>query len=416
MRTLSRPMFNMGGPIKQGVMHGIREPKRDGGKMLLVGQHPKEFQDKSGREKHVAPVVYGVGAGILHGARAALPWAARMGSRYLPKIKRMFGTTTPASYTKGAEFLGKGKRGKAALRKVIKGDPNQEIWGAHRAVTMNPSKFNPNYLGRDPTVRLVGGIGKSIFNPTTAGWAGKAGRFVSSPTVIGGVAWYLWPDGTQRKTPPPTGIMKPGGYPEGKGKGKGTGTGTDNAAAFAKSQRDQRVQKYMDMMGYDRSKKTAIADALIDASKIVSDRGTLDRKNITGELINPAIQALSKRLDKPEQIREAVGLMATKAEIEKDLKQEENVLAKTLTQRRIEKLDQELGSNFEDDMRVFISSRKEKVNKNQLEQIARLTANKYNDTFTVVEDASVIANEPGVYMVEDKIFRVDENGQAKQIV
>jgi hypothetical protein len=46
---------------------------------------------------------------------------------------------------------------------------------------------------------------------------------------------------------------------------------------------------------------------LIDASKIVSDRGTLDRKNITGELINPIIQATSKRLDKPEQIREAVG-------------------------------------------------------------------------------------------------------------
>ena len=26
MKTLTRPMFNMGGPIKQGVMHGIREP------------------------------------------------------------------------------------------------------------------------------------------------------------------------------------------------------------------------------------------------------------------------------------------------------------------------------------------------------------------------------------------------------
>ena len=26
MRTLNRPMFNMGGPIKQGIMHGIREP------------------------------------------------------------------------------------------------------------------------------------------------------------------------------------------------------------------------------------------------------------------------------------------------------------------------------------------------------------------------------------------------------
>ena len=31
MRTLSRPMFNMGGPIKQGIMTGIREPYKHGG-------------------------------------------------------------------------------------------------------------------------------------------------------------------------------------------------------------------------------------------------------------------------------------------------------------------------------------------------------------------------------------------------
>ena len=30
MRTLNRPMFRMGGPIKEGVMHGIREPYRSG--------------------------------------------------------------------------------------------------------------------------------------------------------------------------------------------------------------------------------------------------------------------------------------------------------------------------------------------------------------------------------------------------
>ena len=72
-------------------------------------------------------------------------------------------------------------------------------------------------------------------------------------------------------------------------------------------------------MGYDRSKKTAIADALIDASKIVGERGTLDPKNITQELINPIIQATSKRLDKPDQIREAVGLMMTKAGLEKEM-------------------------------------------------------------------------------------------------
>ena len=174
-------MFNMGGPIKQGIMHGIREPKRHGGKMLLAGQHPKEFQDKSGREKHLAPLL----VGIAHGARMAAPWAARMGSRYL---KPLFGTTTPASVTKGTKYFGKGIRGKKDLRALRKEDPR--IWGAHQQVTMNPSKFNPNWLGRDPTVKLVGGIGKSIFNPTTAAWAGKAGRFVGSPTVIIGGLYF----------------------------------------------------------------------------------------------------------------------------------------------------------------------------------------------------------------------------------
>ena len=93
MRTFTRPMFNMGGPIKQGVMHGIREPKRDGGKMLLAGQHPQQFKDAGGREQHAAPVVYGVGAGILHGARAAAPWFARQSAKYIPRLKSIFGKT-----------------------------------------------------------------------------------------------------------------------------------------------------------------------------------------------------------------------------------------------------------------------------------------------------------------------------------
>ena len=30
MRTLNRPMFRYGGPIKEGIMNGIREPKQNG--------------------------------------------------------------------------------------------------------------------------------------------------------------------------------------------------------------------------------------------------------------------------------------------------------------------------------------------------------------------------------------------------
>ena len=54
MRPLNRPMFKMGGPIKEGIMDGIREPKKKGG-MLLVGEHPTEFKASDGREKHLAP-------------------------------------------------------------------------------------------------------------------------------------------------------------------------------------------------------------------------------------------------------------------------------------------------------------------------------------------------------------------------
>ena len=45
--------------------------------MLLVGEHPKEFRDAGGREKHVAPLVVGAGMGLarlaplaIRGARA----------------------------------------------------------------------------------------------------------------------------------------------------------------------------------------------------------------------------------------------------------------------------------------------------------------------------------------------------------
>ena len=152
-------------------------------------------------------------------------------------------------------------------------------------------------------------------------------------------------------------------------------------AAFAEAQRDTRVKKYLDMMGYDRSKKTAVADALIDASKIVSDRGTLEKKNITRDLINPIIQATSKRFDKPEQIREAVGLMSVKAAIQKDL---EDPQVKKLRALQIEKGELDLEQGFETDIRNLLLSRKDKVNKSTLERYARLTADKYGETFTVV--------------------------------
>jgi DNA-binding transcriptional MocR family regulator len=87
----------------------------------------------------------------------------------------------------------------------------------------------------------------------------------------------------------------------------------------AKADKEKRINALLDTMGYDKARKNAAYDALIDAGRMVSERGTLDPKNIGRELIDPIVAATSQRFDKPEQIREAVGLMQVKADIAKEM-------------------------------------------------------------------------------------------------
>ena len=75
MRTLNRPMFRYGGPIKEGVMDGIREPKKHGGSIgtrqaALVGN--PAYPQTAGREHHKVNVVKNVlGVCLLYTSDAA---------------------------------------------------------------------------------------------------------------------------------------------------------------------------------------------------------------------------------------------------------------------------------------------------------------------------------------------------------
>ena len=366
-------MFNWGGPVKEGIMHGIREP---------------HFRGKI------------VGSAMPHIQRG---WQA---------FKNIFGKTAPGTRTvprQGPPYNIPGGS------QYSKGYPGPKVPGQNvgpGSVEVTKQIFTPKpwakksweYLKESPEGKITGWLWSG------KGWVPKIAKgAVKSPLVAAGLTYtgvkWVWPDGTEATDAEVKNIMKPGGYPGGDKK-----TTKEAQADFAKTQRDTRVQRYLDLMGYDRAKKTAIADALIDASKIVSDRGTLDRKNITGELINPAIQALSKRLDKPDQIREAVGLMMVKGEIEKDL---EDPTVKALRLEQYKKLK----GGFEKDLGdLLLSTKGSKVTKGTLEKYARVKANEYGLPFTLVDETTVMGTEPGVYMVEDKIFRVDENGQATQVV
>jgi len=393
MRTLSRPMFNMGGPIKQGVMNGIREPHAGGGRAAALVGNPI-YPRTGGREHHV--------------------W-----NFAVPAVRAL------ATYALGTG--GKKITQKAIQEGIKKGTTTASGVGITAAA---PTGFK-GYLMRDPMVKAALWAKDALMSPASKGFGKSALRFATAPSTLL-TAGYLGGKkllgGDDDPIDPPTGLMKPGGFPSAAVKEKATMSQAQKDA-FAMAQRTKRVQKYLDMMGYDASKKTAIADALIDASKIVSDRGTLDLKNITGELINPVIQATSKRLDKPGQIREAVGLMATKAEIEKDLSAETDALAKTLTMKKIEQADRSLEQGFETDIRNLLLSARTPPGKKQLEQYARLTADKYGESFTMISDEkkktatgeteaeklqSLVTGD-GIYMIGENLVRVI-GGVPKHIV
>ena len=82
MKTLKRPMFKNGGPIKEGIMSGMKEPQA----INTVGS-PLAPQDSSGRQGYALPLL-----GFL-GANALRTGAMRMAPRAIQGIKNLFGTT-----------------------------------------------------------------------------------------------------------------------------------------------------------------------------------------------------------------------------------------------------------------------------------------------------------------------------------
>ena len=342
MRILKRPMFRYGGPIKEGIMHGMRQSHKDGERVGLynVGS-PGQFKKTGGREHHYIQ------------ALAAVPWLLRAAS--IP-----FGRwATQQAVKKGVTSAG-GNLIRSGLGRTRVMKPGETYLNT---LTQAKNKFTPyKFWSQDPLYKA---------GATGAGWAGKglkkgyqiAKAGVTTPSGIattGGLAWMFWPDGTPKtgdalaKAAAAAG-KKPGRGDEGMYYEKPAVTKTAaELAAEAKAARTKKLNKYLDTMGYDKAKKTAIGDALIDASAIVQqgteEGGSLKHANWS-KMINQAIQATSQRLKKPEQIREAVGLMMTKADIQKDMNADEKALAKLLTSKKIEKLNKELeGNSFRENL------------------------------------------------------------------
>ena len=273
---------------------------RGGRRAALVGD-PVFPRDSSGRSHHAVPVAWGIGAGLAR----VLPWAAR-GAKAAWRFMKP--TSIPRNiYTKQASTLPIGMRGTMGSRTTMTPRSNWQM-------SKEWMKANPGYT-------LTGGL--SAYNaPGTyeaAKGAGGLGWKAIKQAADLAVPDWIWDqdkweaDRAKKNLPPVKGTMIGAGplhgakdilppTPEIKKK-----TAAERAAED-KADRKARLDKYLDTMGYDKAKKGAIGDALIDASAIVQqateEGGSLKHAD-WGKMINKAIQTTSKRLDKPEQIREA---------------------------------------------------------------------------------------------------------------
>ena len=330
MKPLNRPMFKMGGPIKEGLMDGIREPKKKGG-MLLVGEHPKEFRDASGREKHVAPIVYGAGLGLARLAPLAIRGARALqglfGSR---KFVKDVGTKL-APKTGGAQFT-----------------PVKEVFQPNRLA---------QYFIQSPEGRLIAG---------GSGLAGKVGRGVykggkylaSSPLAVGGGVIYVggkfFKDG--KEVPPPPGVGRQftgdeamvGDPRQPLPDSKIDSKQPSGVQLTDKEKRKQQIDKYRDIMDIKGMNKDAAYNSLIAASKAISESGDFKGDIKSGRLINQIIQGASKAFDKPKATKDAIDTLILKGEIEKDIKASDpsTKLLNEYRLKQMEKIDKDLETGF----------------------------------------------------------------------
>ena len=205
--------------------------------------------------------------------------------------------------------------------------------------------------------------------------------------------------------------------------------------AKAKADKEKRINDLLDTMGYDKARKNAAYDALIDAGRMVSERGTLDPKNIGRELIDPIVAATSQRFDKPEQIREAVGLLSAKAEIAKQMEDPQVAEQRRLN---IEVSKKTLAGDSFRDILAKRSLKGEKPTGADLSHILRNSAEGIDAIVLPIEiptgkDALTVATEriketwtnpelaevkvdPGYYVVHDRVIIVDGQGNVTPYV
>ena len=319
MRPLNRPMFKMGGPIKEGIMQGMK----DGGlsntegprRAALVGN--SVFPRTGGRENHLIQIPVGIGLGLN---------ALRVGAmRALPKVTGFF---------RSRPFIEGGGRGIAGKYQPAPLTTTEKIKQFFQTAPVG------KVIAGDPLVKAAFGSGKiaSKFVKPTAKFAFGT---PSGLLLTGyGASKMLGGDELPETTEETPKLERTDEIGTGTGTTGGSVTEDPNKAKQIQEDRIAKTKKrYYELMGIDKMKKDAAYDSLIDASKIVQEEGA-DLKGAikSGNLQTRIIDAISKNLDKSADIKRQIDAAILKGEITKDIAAADTT-DKRLKEARIKQLN-----------------------------------------------------------------------------
>lgn len=439
MRPLNRPMFKYGGPIKEGIMDGMKEPQA----INTVGS-PLAPQDASGRQKYAIQILPFLGINALRTAAM----------RAAPKIANLFRTQV-------------GTRGPGQARVVVPGTGKTTQLGGGQQVYQSGTKlvdkagpsqpiYQPNLAGRiitqDPTFRAGAAVIKGVTNPAVKGPVASAARLVFSPTGIVTGAYFAngkffnkdgeeIPDEVVQEQGLTTGRQFTGDeamvgdprqpLPDSKPR--------PSQEDLTKSRIEATKRRYYNIFELDKMKKDALYDSLLDASNIVQEEGA-DLKGAlrSGTLQNRIINAISKNLDKSVDLKKQIDAAILKGEIQKDvagakpgsyLKQAEDYAA--MKGVSVSQAYKDLGFDKRGDLnegvQLYLKSNKVAPAGNDLATLAR----SYDIDIAGIEDTTTVKNKmkekgydevgylneilsnpnaqvtPGNYVINNRVLNVD---------
>jgi len=330
MKTLNRPMFRYGGPIKEGVMNGIREPKRNGGSMGINTPKRGLVDGPGSYAGFLAPLIP---AAIAAGRFAIRP-LVKYGSNVLRKVG------DGKVLRRGSTFIdAAGKKvkssGKFSKVKPVFDKDQKTLTAAGR------------YFANSPEANLVtgagGAISRGIYN--TGKYAVKSPLTLASAAGFGGKKLYDALNAEPDKKDPAgvteiNKLKRSIGMPENLTLGGGQNYEGDPEKELTDAEREQiesdnrmkQMDRYREIIDIKGMNKDAAYKSLIDASKIIQEGGNLKKSLKDGSLISKVTAAASKRFDKVNDTENALRSLVVKGEIDNEL----NKVDKDLKRRALE--------------------------------------------------------------------------------